>query len=188
MVDAATSSPPSKNLPICSSAIKVVASYRNEETQKYVVKPLSCNRYQTDHWRDREDSITLGGPYTSEKRSTEHEMLPKDGCDNCVEEKPGDSKQPTISSLSASKSSDTLDSIHLNNDVQKVHTNNHGASNKCVYSNLPYVQVIASDTNNYKLHSSLLSKIDAISDVEVILKEKTNSTSAAPDTACERLL
>ena len=81
-----------------------------------------------------------------------YEIVTKEGSDNSVGENHGNSKQQTISTLSTLKSSDTLDSTHLGNDIQKVHPNNHGSSTKCVYSNLQYVKVIAGDKNDYKLH------------------------------------
>ena len=208
VVDACTTSPPSKSFTLGSRAVNVAESYSDAENRKFVIEPLSCNSYQHNRCSKGIDNSVCERTFISEPYIRKQDMSITDSCCNCVEETLGSSTQQKVSkggqsfastNNSCNSPENTTGSyIALHNvDIDNHRTN----SNKSGNSNLTYVKIIKSNSNNYKFQSILsptsgrmISDISndkgekMISEVEDISKTRGKSSSSSPVTACERLL
>ena len=170
MVDAATASPPSKNLPVGSGAIKVVASYSDSEHRKLKIEPLLRNSFQSNH---KTEPIC-------ESYLRKQEIYNTHCCCNCVDESVGSSVQRNVPSEQLSvfnKDSESTEDLYSGISLQNIEVDNN------VTNRLPYLNVITIESNNYNRNSNLN---DIIS--EGIFDTTGESAESTPVIGQERLL
>ena len=190
MVDAATVSPPSKYVPEGCSSIKVVANYREEKGQKYVVTPLlSYSNY--NHTCCNNGQHTSERPSISKSLSDLDGTLHKSSCGNFIEESYGNPLQNTVTSFVFSKCDPNTSTkyttprrafhkMNVDNYLEDAEERQRGSQH--------YLDDLKSDACYSELHQNIFPKSETLSEMEGISKCSSNSHSLSPITGCERLL
>jgi hypothetical protein len=192
MVDAATVSPPSKYVPEECSSIRVVANYREENGQKYVVTPLlSYSNY--NHICCNNGQHTSERSYISKSLSNLDRTLNKNSCGSFIEESYENPLQNTVTSFVFSKCDHNTSTKYTTprRAFHKMNVDNYDddeeeprrGSNH--YLDLDEVK---SDACHSELHQNLIPKSETLSEMEGISKCSSNSHSLSPITGRERLL
>ena len=198
MVDVATASPPSKFFHGGRSAIKVVANYRSEQNQKYVVEPLVYKQppynpsynpsYQQNHVCGTKGKNTNKQP-TISKSHSEKDGISTKGCYySSVEESCDDSVQKTITSFIAAKEPNLTKHTQPRKNFQKIDVENHQENTECGKVSQYYSNELRGSASYSDFQCNVFPKSETLSEIEGISQSSSKSPSLSPITGCERLL
>ena len=193
MVDAATASPPSKLCPEGSGTIKVVANFREDEGQKYVVKPFQSNCYKDNSMCYSIEEYVQDRPSISKSLSELDGPMHETGSNSYIEESYGNPIQNTITSFVFSK--DKTSSTKYNaprKAYHKVHIDHNPSNNVSIRRSSQHHSNDLERIPSYSdARTNIFPKSETMSDLGVTSRcssKSLKSHSLSPMTGCERLL
>ena len=193
MVDVSTASPPSKFCPEGCNTIKVVANYKEEEGQKYTIKPLQSNCYKDNSTCYNIEEYVTDRSHFSRSLSELDGAMPKEGSSSYVEESYGDPIQNTITSFVFTKEpSYSTKYTAPRKAYHKVHVDHHPSNSGTIQRSIQYHSDDIKSIPSYsEVRTNMIPKSETLSDLEGSARcssKSIKSHSLSPVTGCERLL